>query len=213
MHDYTEIADALVRLDKHKVIGLVQEALNQHANPEDILNKGLLKGIGVVGDKMENEEMFIPEVLQAAAAMRACIDILRPHLGSMDKLNRGTIVIGTVKGDLHDIGKNLVAMLLESNGYSVYNLGIDISAEQFLTAVKENSAEVLCLSALLTTTMPMMKKVVDAVKENGLRDRVKILVGGAPLNQNYAEQIGADGYGPDAASAVRLVRSFFQKAI
>lgn len=208
MDSYSKIANALIDLDESKVVRLLQETLIQKADPTELLNKGLIAAMDVIGDKMENEEIFIPEVLKAAKAMHECLEILRPHLGKIDNIEKGKVVIGTVKGDLHDIGKNLVAMMLECGGFKVFDLGVDISADQFLTALKENNAEILCLSALLTTTMPMMQDIINKLREAGFRDQVKILVGGAPINQDFADQIGADGYAPDAASAAKLVKSF-----
>jgi 5-methyltetrahydrofolate--homocysteine methyltransferase len=164
----------------------------------------------IVGEKMENDELFIPEVLMAAKAMSAGLDILKPLMVGEDIITRGKVVIGTVKGDLHDIVKNLVAMMLESAGLEVHNLGADISPEDFLAAINEKKASLLCLSALLTTTMPMMKETIDLVVKNGIREQVKIMVGGAPVTQDFADSIGADGYAPDAGSAVKLAKALLQ---
>jgi 5-methyltetrahydrofolate--homocysteine methyltransferase len=161
----------------------------------------------VVGGRMENEEMFIPEVLMAAKAMGAAVDVLKPLLAESDVSSKGKVVIGTVKGDLHDIGKNLVAMMLESAGLEVFNLGVDVAPDKFVNEIKTKNANILALSALLTTTMPMMRETVAAVAKSGIREKVKILVGGAPVTQAYATDIGADGYAPDAGSATRLAKS------
>ncbi len=172
-----------------------------------MLSRGLIAGMDVVGERMEKEEMFIPEVLVAAKAMSAAVQILKPLLAEGDTGAQGRVVIGTVKGDLHDIGKNLVAMMLESAGLEVYNIGVDVAPEKFVNELKAKNANILALSALLTTTMPMMKETVAAVAKAGIRDQVKILVGGAPVTQAYATEIGADGYAPDAGSASKLAKS------
>ena len=210
MFDPKLIVDALVEYDKSKVLEIVQNALDQGVEAKEILNKGLIAGMGVVGEKMENEEMFIPEVLMAAKTMSSAVEILKPLLADEDMTAIGKVIIGTVKGDLHDIGKNLVAMMLESAGFEVYNLGVDISPDKFVEEINGKNAEVLCLSALLTTTMPMMKQTIDALIESGLRDRVKIMVGGAPVTKNYANEIGADGYAPDAGSATKLAKTLLE---
>jgi 5-methyltetrahydrofolate--homocysteine methyltransferase len=210
MSDFDLISQALIACNESKVMQLVQQALDQGDAAQDILDKGLIAGMDIVGEKMESEEMFIPEVLRAAKIMSAAIEILKPHLAEENIKARTKVVIGTVKGDLHDIGKNLVAMMMESSGLEVHNLGVDISPEQFIAAVKDSKAEILCLSALLTTTTPMMKLTIDAAIESGIRDQVKILVGGAPVTQKYADEIGADGYAPDAGSATKLVKRLIQ---
>lgn len=210
MFDSKAIIDALVGCDEPKVLDLVQNGLDEGVAAKEILNQGLIAGMDVVGEKMENEDMFIPEVLMAAKVMSAAVGILKPLLAAEDMSAMGRVIIGTVKGDLHDIGKNLVAMMLESAGFEVYNLGVDISPDKFVSEVNEKNANMVCLSALLTTTMPMMKQTIDAVVESGLRDRVKIMVGGAPVTKNYANEIGADGYAPDAGSATKLAKALLQ---
>jgi len=210
MFDFKLIVDSLIEFDEAKVLKLVQNALDEGVEAKEILNQGLIAGMDVVGEKMENEDMFIPEVLMAAKVMSAAVGILKPLLAEEDMSAMGRVVIGTVKGDLHDIGKNLVAMMLESAGFEVYNLGVDISPDKFVSEVNEKNANMVCLSALLTTTMPMMKQTIDAVVESGLRDRVKIMVGGAPVTKNYANEIGADGYAPDAGSATKLAKMLLQ---
>jgi 5-methyltetrahydrofolate--homocysteine methyltransferase len=210
MFDSKAIIDALVGCDEPKVLKLVQNGLDEGIAAKEILNQGLIAGMDVVGEKMENEDMFIPEVLMAAKVMSAAVGILKPLLAAEDMSAMGRVIIGTVKGDLHDIGKNLVAMMLESAGFEVYNLGVDISPDKFVSEVNEKNANMVCLSALLTTTMPMMKQTIDAVVESGLRDRVKIMVGGAPVTKNYANEIGADGYAPDAGSATKLAKALLQ---
>jgi 5-methyltetrahydrofolate--homocysteine methyltransferase len=207
MFDFKLIVDSLIEFDEAKVLKLVQNGLDGGVAAKEILNQGLIAGMDVVGEKMENEDMFIPEVLMAAKVMSAAVGILKPLLAEEDMSAMGRVVIGTVKGDLHDIGKNLVAMMLESAGFEVYNLGVDISPDKFVSEVNEKSANMVCLSALLTTTMPMMKQTIDAVVESGLRDRVKIMVGGAPVTKDYANEIGADGYASDAGSATKLAKA------
>ena len=207
MFDFKLIVDSLIEFDEAKVLKLVQNGLDEGVAAKEILNQGLIAGMDVVGEKMESEDMFIPEVLMAAKVMSAAVGILKPLLTVEDMSAMGRVIIGTVKGDLHDIGKNLVAMMLESAGFEVYNLGVDISPDKFVSEVNEKNANMVCLSALLTTTMPMMKQTIDAVVESGLRDRVKIMVGGAPVTKNYANEIGADGYAPDAGSATKLAKA------
>ena len=208
MTDFNEIKETLVGCDEPKLVQLVNDALEQKIPAVDILNKGLIAGMDIVGEKMENEEMFIPEVLMAAQAMSSCVKVLKPLLSDEDSAGGGTVVIGTIKGDLHDIGKNLVAMMIESGGMTVHNLGVDVSPEQFVEQAKERNANIICLSALLTTTMPMMKQTIDAVAESGLRDKVKIMVGGAPVTQAFADEIGADGFAADAGSAAKAAKAF-----
>jgi len=208
MTDFNEIQETLVNCDGDKLLELVEKALEEKVPAEEVLNKGLIAGMDIVGEKMENEDMFIPEVLMAAQAMSRCVELLKPLLKEEDSKAKGSVVIGTVKGDLHDIGKNLVAMMIESAGMDVYNLGVDIAPEKFVEEIKKKNATILCLSALLTTTMPMMKKTIDAVTEGGLREQVKILVGGAPVTQSFADEIGADGFAADAGSAARKAKTF-----
>jgi 5-methyltetrahydrofolate--homocysteine methyltransferase len=207
MADFNAMQDALVHCDKDKLLGLVNAALAEGTRAGDILNQGLISGMDVVGEKMENGDMFIPEVLMSAKAMGECVALLKPLLSADEAAGGGDVVIGTVKGDLHDIGKNLVTMMMESTGLTVHNLGVDIAPEEFVTQIREKNAQIVCLSALLTTTMPMMKQTVDAIVEAGLRDQVKIMVGGAPVTQAFAEEIGADGFAPDAGSAAKIAKT------
>ncbi len=207
MTDFNEIKETLVNLDQQRLLQLVNDALAEGTPASDILNNGLIAGMDIVGEKMESGDMFIPEVLMAARAMSKGVEILKPLLGDEDSATKGRVIIGTVKGDLHDIGKNLVAMMAESAGLTVHNLGVDISPEEFVRQIKEKNATILCLSALLTTTMPMMKQTIDAVVESGLRDQVKIMVGGAPVTQAFADDIGADAFAPDAGSAAKSAKA------
>ena len=189
-----------------KVKEKVQEALDQGISAKDILEKGLLDGMGVIGEKFKNNEVYVPEVLIAARAMNAGVALLRPYLVEAGVESKGTVVIGTVKGDLHDIGKNLVKMMMEGKGLNVVDLGVDVSAEQFVTAAKENNADIIACSALLTTTMTEMKNVVDAVKAENLD--VKVMIGGAPVTQSFCDSIGANSYTADAASAADAALAF-----
>lgn len=207
MFEMQDIVNAIVTGDEDKLKLLVFEAINRGDDAGDIMNNGLIAGMNIVGEKMEAEDMFIPEVLLSARTMTAGVDILKPHLADSDSDGLGTAVFGTVQGDLHDIGKNLVKMLIQGAGFTVIDLGTDVKPEDFLDAAKKNNATLIGMSALLTTTMPMMKQVIEAFKSAGLRDQVKIIIGGASVTQEYADKIGADGYGHDAGSAVRIAKS------
>jgi 5-methyltetrahydrofolate--homocysteine methyltransferase len=197
------MADAVERGDQKAVVEATQTALDEGLAPEKILNEGLIAGMSSIGVKFKNNEVFIPEVLIAARAMGAAMEILEPKLVETGVEPKGKVVIGTVKQDLHDIGKNLVTMMLKGGGFQVTDLGVDVDPEKYIEAVKEKQPHILAMSALLTTTMPNMKAVIDAMKEAGLND-VKVIVGGAPVTQDFADQIGADGYAADAGSAVDL---------
>jgi len=210
MSDFQKMIDTLIEGDEKKLTNLAQAALDEGISAKEILEKGLMAGMDIVGEKMEAEDMFIPEVLRSAKTMSAVIDTLKPLLAEGDIVAVGKVIIGTVKGDLHDIGKNLVAMMLESAGFDVYNLGADISPDKFVEEIKDKGANILGLSALLTTTMPMMKTTISALAESGLRDKVKVMVGGAPVTQDFADQIGADGYAHDAGSATKLAKALSQ---
>ena len=203
---FNEIKDALVSLDDQRLLFVVNDALGKMIPDCYILIIGLIGGKDIGGEKMEDEDVFIPEVLMAAQIMAKGVEILKPLLGDDETSARGRVVIGTVKGDLHDIGKNLVAMMMESAGLAVHNLGVDIAPEEFVAQIKEKNANILCLSALLTTTMPMMKQTIDAVVESGLRDQVKIMIGGAPVTQVFADDIGADAFASDAGSAAKAAK-------
>lgn len=209
MAKFEEISTLLQRGKAKDLAALVSEELAAGVAPKDILTEGLIAGMGIVGTKFKNNEIFVPEVLIAARAMNAALAVLKPALADSGVEPVGTAVICTVKGDLHDIGKNLVKMMIEGTGIRVIDLGVDCSAEKIVEAVKENSADIVCLSALLTTTMMYQKDIIDALKAAGLRDKVKVMVGGAPVTQAFANEIGADAYTPDAASAAEKARSYF----
>ncbi len=201
MADLNALAENLIKGQAPKVEELVKQAMDEGVSARDILNEGLIKGMGVVGEKFKNNEFYVPEVLIAARAMKAGMALIRPKLVEEKVEPVGKVSIGTVKGDLHDIGKNLVSMMLEGAGFEVIDLGIDVSPEQFIESVEKQGAQIICMSALLTTTMTGMKTTVDAVKEAGIGSKVRTMIGGAPVTQAYSDQIGADGYAPDAASA------------
>ena len=199
MEILNEISTLLQKGKAKDVKELVTKALDEGIPAQQILDEGLLSGMNVIGEKFKNNEVFVPEVLIAARAMNAGVEILKPVLVAGGTEAKGVAVLGTVKGDLHDIGKNLVKIMLEGKGLEVVDLGVDVSADQFVSAAKEHDADVICCSALLTTTMGEMKEVVDKVKSEGLD--VKVMIGGAPVTQSYCDQIGADRYTSDAASA------------
>lgn len=207
MSTLNTITESLLAMDQDKVLSNVNSALAEGISGQDILKKGLIAAMDVVGEKMQTGSIFLPEVLRAAQIMKQAVEVIRPSLGEAGIQATGKVVMGTVKGDLHDIGKNLVVLLLESAGFVVHDLGTDVSPDAFVSAIKENGAGLVGLSALLTTTMPMMQQTVEAIMENGLRDQVKILIGGAPVTQNFADKIGVDGYAPDAGSATRIAKS------
>ena len=199
--DLQQIADNLIKGKAPEVKELVQKALDEGIDVEKVLNEGLVAGMNVVGVKFKANEFYVPEVLIAARAMKGGMAILRPILAEKNIKGIGTIVIGTVKGDLHDIGKNLLGMMMEGAGFEVIDIGVDVSTEKYIQTAKEKNASLIGLSALLTTTMVSMKDVVKAAQEAGLDGKVKIMIGGAPVTQSYADEIGANGYAPDAASA------------
>ena len=207
MSDMNELKEILITGDGDKLTELVRTALDEGVNAADILNQGLISGMDIVGEKMQSGDMFIPEVLMAARAMGLAVEILKPLLGE-EGTSMGKVIIGTVKGDLHDIGKNLVAMMLESAGLEVIDLGVDVPPEVFVENIIKEKPDVLALSALLTTTMPMMKATINAISESGIRDQIKIMVGGAPVTRNFADEISADGYASDAGSASRLAKTY-----
>jgi 5-methyltetrahydrofolate--homocysteine methyltransferase len=188
------------------VCRLVGEGLKAHVPAPTILNEALIPGMDVVGQRMGSGEMYIPEVLQCAKVMSQALEILKPQLGDGETSSVGKVVIGTVKGDVHDIGKNLVIMMLQSVGFDVHDLGVDVSARRFVETVREEKPDLVGLSALLTSTMPMIKQTIEALSESGLREKVKIIIGGAPVSKDFAEEIGADGYASDAGSAATLAK-------
>ncbi len=201
-----DMEEGVVKGDRERVVSLVEQAIEGGSAPKDILEDGLISGMDVVGEKFKNGEMFVPEVLLSARAMHAGLDILRPLLTESGMKAKGKVVIGTVQGDLHDIGKSLVSMMLEGAGYDVIDLGADVAVDTFLSTVREKEADIVGLSALLTTTMPVMKQVIERLRDEGLSGRVKVIVGGAPVSSSFAAEIGADGFGRDATAAVAEVK-------
>ena len=204
-----QISENLQNGFDEKVAVLTKDAVEKQIHPKEILQNGLIAGMNVVSEKFKNHDIFLPDVLLAARAMNSAMEVLKPLLIKEGIPIRGKVVIGSVKDDLHDIGKNLVAILLKGAGFEVIDLGNDVPAEKFISTAREENAHVIGMSALLTTTMPVMKKVVDLAKDEGLYGRVRIIVGGAPVSKEYAIEIGADAYSYDGANAVEAVESFF----
>jgi 5-methyltetrahydrofolate--homocysteine methyltransferase len=210
MTKYQDLADSIIKGDNLKSKEIAQKLVDEGVSAVGILNKGLMPGMDVVGKKFKADEMYIPEVLIAARAMHAAMEVIKPLLSKSDTNTKGVVIIGTVQGDLHDIGKNLVGMMLEGAGFTVIDLGVDVPPQKFVEELNKNSARLLALSALLTTTMVSMESVIKAVR--AIDDKsIKVMVGGAPLTQEYADSIGADGYAPDASSAVNLAKSLLGK--
>jgi len=202
-----DLANSIINGKMAETEKLVHQAIDSKVHVKDILNQGLIAGMDVVGKKFKNNEFYVPEVLIAARAMKAGMKILKPLLAESGVEPIAKLALGTVKGDLHDIGKNLVAMMLEGAGFEIIDLGVDVTPEKFSAAVKENNAKVIGMSALLTTTMLNMKTTIEYLKTSGVRDSVKVVIGGAPVTQSYSDEIGADGYAADAATAVSVVKN------
>ncbi|MEI6563750.1 MAG: corrinoid protein [bacterium] len=201
-----QIKESLMKGKANDVKALVQQALTENIGAGDILNKGLLGGMGIIGERFKKNEVYVPEVLIAARAMKAGMEVLKPALAAAKVEPRGVVVIGTIKGDLHDIGKNLVGMMLEGGGFKVVDAGINVEPSKFIELAKANNATLIGASALLTTTMTNMKEVVEALKKSDLAGKVKVMIGGAPVTQAFCDEIGAHGYAPDAASAADLAK-------
>lgn len=201
-----EIFEAILVGNANLAKEKVQTALDVNLDPSEILNTGMIAAMAEVGERFEKGDYFVPEMLIAARAMQQGLSILKPHLKQSDLVSQGKVVIGTVKGDLHDIGKNLVSMMLEGAGFELIDLGTDVPAVKFIESVRGNGANVVAMSALLTTTMPQMKTVIGALDEAGLRDQVKVIIGGAPVTESYAQEIGADGYAADASRAAKVTK-------
>ncbi len=201
-----EISEFLQKGRAKNVKALVEQAIAENYNPKEILEDGLLSGMMVIGEKFKNNEIFVPEVLVATRALNAGLAVLEPKLAEIGNQPVGRVVIGTVKGDLHDIGKNLVAMMLRGAGFEVVDLGVDVDADTFVSQAEETGADIICMSALLTTTMPAMKDVVDGLVAKGLREKYIVMIGGAPVNDSFAQQIGADYYTPDAATCAEIAK-------
>jgi len=206
MPDLKQLYDAVVNGDAKATHAITQEALAEGVDPLTLVNEHMVPAMDEVGRRFEANEYFVPELLISARAMKASLDLIRPLLIARGDKPMGRVAIGTVKGDLHDIGKNLVASLLEGGGFEVIDLGVNVSPEKFIETVKGKEANIVAMSALLTTTMPAMKTTIEALKQAGVRDKVKVLIGGAPITQKYADEIGADGYSENAVGAVALAK-------
>jgi 5-methyltetrahydrofolate--homocysteine methyltransferase len=212
MVNLQEIADKLIKGQAKNVVELTTAAINEGIEPAKILNEGLIAGMNVVGQKFKACEFYVPEVLIAARAMKGAMEILKPKLLESGVKPIAKIAIGTVHGDLHDIGKNLVSMMLQGAGFEIIDLGVGVASEKFIETIKTEDVSIVGMSALLTTTMPSMKATIDAMKEAGVRDKVKVIIGGAPVSQAYSDEICADGYAPDAASAVEISKKLLNIA-
>lgn len=201
-----DLKGSVIEMEVERATELTQKALDEDLGAKEILNQALIPAMDIVGEQYERGERYIPEMLLSAQAMKGAMEKLRLLLAEAGVEPCGKVIIGTVEGDLHDIGKTLVAMMLEGAGFQISDFGTEVTAEQFIQAVREREADILGMSALLTTTMTRMPEVIEALKKNGLREKIKVMIGGAPVTQEYADKIGADGYAPDAASAVRLAK-------
>ena len=206
MHDLSDFREAILTGNADAAVVATQNALGADVPPADLISNGISPAMTEVGKRFEEGEFFVPELLMAARATKEIFQILRPLLAQSGSKSSGTVILGTVRGDQHDIGKNLVGAMLEGGGFEITDLGVDVPTEKFIAAIQEKKAQILGLSALLTSTLPAMKKVIEAVDAAGLRESVKIMVGGAPVTQDYADQIGADGYGENAFSSLNLAR-------
>jgi 5-methyltetrahydrofolate--homocysteine methyltransferase len=206
MADLQQLYDAVLTGQAPKAKSVTEEAIAEGIDPQELVNKFMIPAMDEVGRRFENNEYFVPELLIAARAMKEALKIIKPLLAQSGAEPVGTVAIGTVAGDLHDIGKNLVAALLEGGGFEVIDLGVDVAPEKFIAAVKERKANIVALSALLTTTMPSMKTTIEKMKEAGIRDQAKVMIGGAPITQQYADEIGADGFSDNASAAVTKAR-------
>jgi 5-methyltetrahydrofolate--homocysteine methyltransferase len=202
MSDFEALTEAIIKADIQKAVEETRKAMDSGSNVQDILDKGLIAPMDEVGAKFASGKMFVPQMLRSAKAMQECMALIKPLFHEQEITLKGKVVIGTVKGDLHDIGKNLVAMMMEGAGFTITDLGVDISADTFVEKVKEIGADILAMSALLSTTMPGMKETIESLKNAGLREKVKVMIGGAPVSDSFAEEIGADSYAPDAGTAV-----------
>jgi corrinoid protein of di/trimethylamine methyltransferase len=212
MPELQKLYDAVLNGDQKTAIAVTQEALAAGVNPMDLITNYMVPAMDEVGSRFECEDYFVPELLLSARAMKGSLELLRPLLAAQGAQPVARVAIGTVKGDLHDIGKNLVGSLLEGGGFEVMDLGADVSPEKFIAAIRERGANIVALSALLTVTMPSMRTTIDALKQAGVRDQVKIMVGGAPVTQQFADEIGADGYSDNASAAVALARRLVAQA-
>ncbi|MDU1892601.1 MAG: corrinoid protein [Dysgonomonas sp.] len=207
MENLNQLYDAILKGNQPMAIESTKKAITDNVDPQTVVNDYMAKAMEEIGMRFEAGKAFVPELLMSARAMKSALDLLKPLMADNASVRLGKVVIGTVKGDLHDIGKNLVASMLEGCGFEVINLGVDISSEKFIKAIKEHNADILCLSALLTTTMNYMKEIIQALEQEGLRQNVKVMIGGAPINSDFAKEIDADGYSDNANSAVVLAKN------
>ena len=210
---FNSLAEAIVNFDVENAKKLAQDVIDNGIDPYEAIMEGLNKGMKIVGDKYEAKEYFLSELLLAGESMKAALEVLTPHLKAGELKSFGKVVIGTVKGDIHDIGKTIVVTLMRSAGFEVLDLGVDVAAEKFVEGIRKADAEVLAMSALLTTTMPYMEEVIKKLEENGLRERLTVIVGGAPVSEEYAKKIGADLYAADAVEAVRKLKEYIKRKI
>lgn len=206
-----QLKQAIIEMKPGQSQSLAEQALKQGLAPLEILNQAMIPALQVVGERFRKDEIFLPEVMLSARAFKSAFELIKPKLLEGDYQPRARVVIGTVFGDVHDIGKNIVCALLEGNGYQVIDLGVNVSAEKFISALRDQQAEILGMSTLLTTTMPEMARVIEVLEREGLRDKVKVIVGGAPVSGEYAQKIGADGYGEDAQQGVEIINQWMKK--
>lgn len=204
--NYQTLRDAVIKGDVNAATEETRKAVDAGDKLQHILDQGLIEAMNIVGDKFSKGAMFVPQMLRSAKTMQECVALLKPHFQEDEMTAKGKVVLGTVKGDLHDIGKNLVSMMLEGAGFDITDLGVDVAPEVFVAKVKEENADVLGMSALLSTTMPSMSLTIKALLDSGVRDQVKVIIGGAPVTRKYAEDIGADSYAPDAGAAVTAIK-------
>lgn len=211
MPDLSKLYDAIINGEDKLAFQITREALDEVVDPSQLINQWMIPAMDEVGKRFEAQEFFVPEIMLAARAMKSALELLRPLLAASGAQPTGRVVLGTVKGDLHDIGKNMVGSMLEGAGFEIFDLGIDVSPERFIEAIQSQKAHILALSALLTITMPEMENTVEAITRAGIRHQVKIIIGGAPVTQDYANEIGADGYGENASTAVTVARQLVGK--
>ena len=207
MDDFKTLSDAVIKGDIKTAVAETQQALDAGSNVNDILNKGLIATMDEVGERFSKGLIFVPQMLRSAKAMQECTNLLKPYFQEGDVITKGKVLIGTVRGDLHDIGKNLISMMLESAGFTISDLGVSVSPEKFVEKTKEVEPDIIGMSALLSTTMPAMPETIEALKKAGLRDKVKVIIGGAPVTKKYAREIMADAYASDAGSAVTKAKN------
>jgi 5-methyltetrahydrofolate--homocysteine methyltransferase len=210
--DFSALAEAIIKGDMEAAKGETQKALDEKCDPQSILDKGLIAAMDTVGQNFSQGTMFVPQMLRSAKTMQSCVALLKPHFQAGTVASKGTVVMGTVKADLHDIGKNLVAMMLEGAGFTIIDLGVDVTPEAFVQTVEDKSPQIIGMSALLSTTMPSMAATIQALNAAGLRNKVKVMIGGAPVTAKFADEIGADRYAPDAGSAVAAAKELVQSA-